>query len=340
MISKKKIFAICGSTRKDSSNHHILKAIETLTAGYFEIDFFDAIATLPHFNPDDNNEEVSSVVKDFRKRITNADAVIISTPEYAHGVPGTLKNAIDWTVSTNEFSQKPTALITGASDGKFAHSALLETLRVIEAKNIEKLQLLISFVRTKVNAQSEITDEKTKADLGSLLERLLQTINETQYRPRIETLSPKILAGMHLSMSMADNKTGELWRSFMPKRKEIKNALTNDLFSLQQYNPAMSLTKFDAYAIFEKWAAVEVSEDTGIPAGIETLHLSGGLYAVFLHKGAAATGAATFKYIFDTWLPGSEYETDNRPHFEILGGKYKNDDPESEEEIWIPVRKK
>jgi AraC family transcriptional regulator len=251
-----------------------------------------------------------------------------------------LKNAIDWTVSTNEFSQKPTALITGASNGKFAHSALVETLRVIEAKNIEDLQLLISFVRTKVNAQSEITDEKTKADLKSLLERLLQVINETQYRPRIEMLSPKILAGMHLSMSMADNKTGELWQSFMPRRKEIKNAVTNDLFSLQQYPPSVSFTAFDAHVVFEKWAAAEVSDAAGTPEGMETLHLPGGLYAVFLHKGTAATGAATFKYIFDTWLPGSEYETDNRPHFEILGEKYKNDDPESEEEIWIPIRKK
>lgn len=177
-MTKRKIFAISGSTRKDSSNHHILKAIEKLAADYFEIDLFEGIASLPHFNPDDNNEEVSNAVKDFRARIHRADGVIISTPEYAHGVPGSLKNAIDWTVSTNEFSQKPTALITGASDGKFAHSSLLETLRVIEAKNIEQLNLLISFVKTKVNAQSEITEQKTKEDLEVLLKKLLQVINE------------------------------------------------------------------------------------------------------------------------------------------------------------------
>jgi NAD(P)H-dependent FMN reductase/predicted transcriptional regulator YdeE len=339
-MSKRKIFAICGSTRKDSSNHHILKAIEKLTTDFFEIDFFEDIASLPHFNPDDNNDNVSNPVKDFRNRIRNADAVIISTPEYAHGVPGSLKNAIDWTVSTNEFSQKPTALITGASDGKFAHSALLETLRVIEAKKVEELNLLISFVRTKVNAKSEITDEGTTAALQSLLEKLLEVINETHYQPRIEALSQKILAGMHLSMSMADNKTEELWRSFMPKRKKITNAVTNNLFSLQQYDPVMSFTNFDAHAVFEKWAAVEVSGSSNLPDGMETLQLPGGLYAVFRHKGAASAGAAAFKYIFGTWLPGSEYELDNRPHFEILGEKYKNDDPESEEEIWIPVRKK
>ena len=66
----------------------------------------------------------------------DADGVIICTPEYAHGVPGSLKNAIDWTVGTGEFSGKPTMLITASTDGKNGHKALLETLKVIEAKNI------------------------------------------------------------------------------------------------------------------------------------------------------------------------------------------------------------
>jgi len=63
-----------------------------------------------------------------------------------------------------------------------------------------------------------------------------------------------------------------------------------------------------------------------------------GLYAVFIHTGAASTAPKTFEYIFETWLPNSEYLLDNRPHFEILGGKYKNEDPSSEEEIWIPIK--
>jgi chromate reductase, NAD(P)H dehydrogenase (quinone) len=81
--------------------------------------------------------------------ISTATAVIICTPEYAHGVPGTLKNAIDWTVSANEFNNKPTALITASTDGTYAHNALLETLRVIEAKNIDRHQLLIQFAKLK-----------------------------------------------------------------------------------------------------------------------------------------------------------------------------------------------
>ncbi len=93
-------------------------------------------------------------------------------------------------------------------------------------------------------------------------------------------------------------------------------------------------------AEFEKWAAIEVADHNSIPEGMDSFSLESGLYAVFIHKGAASKGPETFQYIFGNWLPGSSYELDKRPHFEILGEKYKNDDPESEEEIWIPVKKK
>ena len=71
---------------------------------------------------------------------------------------------------------------------------------------------------------------------------------------------------------------------------------------------------------------------------METFTLIGGLYVVFLYQGIASAGAKTFQYILGTWLPNSEYTLDNRPHFEILGEKYKNEDPSSEEEIWIPIK--
>lgn len=157
--------------------------------------------------------------------------------------------------------------------------------------------------------------------------------------PRIEGLSEKKLLGMHLSMSYADNRTGELWRSFMMRRKEIKNAVSSELYSMQIYPSTYDFQSFDPHAVFEKWAAAEVFDYNGIPQGMEPYILPGGLYAVFIHQGAAATASEAFRYIFGTWLPHSGYTLDNRPHFEVLGEKYKNDDPESEEEIWIPIRK-
>jgi AraC family transcriptional regulator len=159
-------------------------------------------------------------------------------------------------------------------------------------------------------------------------------------QPRIEILAQKLLVGKRMSMTLSENKTGELWRSFMPRRKEIPNTLSNELFSLQVYDQSMDFSKFDIDKPFEKWAAVEVTNLNSFPEDMEAFTLPGGLYAVFLYKGAASAGPTMFRYIFETWLPDSGYLTDNRPHFEILGEKYKNEDPDSEEEIWIPVKPK
>jgi AraC family transcriptional regulator len=159
-------------------------------------------------------------------------------------------------------------------------------------------------------------------------------------KPRIEILHEKKLIGMSIKMSLANNRTAELWKSFMQEKKKIKNILSSDLFSIQVYDPSFDFKDFNPNAEFEKWAAVDVSNFNDVPNNMKSYTLKGGLYAVFIHKGAANTGLKTFQYIFRTWLPNSEYSLDNRPHFEILGEKYKRDDPTSEEEIWIPVKHK
>jgi AraC family transcriptional regulator len=156
--------------------------------------------------------------------------------------------------------------------------------------------------------------------------------------PRIETTNEKKLVGKRLTMSFVDYKVGELWKGFMPRRKEIVNNLTNDLVSLAVYKPT-HFTDFKPINEFEKWATVEVSDFDNVPNEMETFVLPGGLYAVFNYKGLN-TDKSIFQYILGTWLPGSGYVLDNRPHFEVLGNKYKNNDPTSEEEIWIPIKKK
>jgi AraC family transcriptional regulator len=156
--------------------------------------------------------------------------------------------------------------------------------------------------------------------------------------PRIETLAEKKLIGMRIKMSFSNNKTFELRKNFMPRRKEVTNSVTTDLFSIQVYDQNYDFNIFDPEAEFEKWAAIEVSDFNLIPYDMEPFILAGGLYAVFIHKGAASNGPKTFKYIFGTWLPGSDYILDHRPHFEILGQKYINEDPASEEEVWIPIK--
>ncbi len=154
---------------------------------------------------------------------------------------------------------------------------------------------------------------------------------------RIELLAEKKLIGKRLTMSLANNKTPELWRSFMLQRKEINNAVGNELYSMQIYKPD-HFENFDPAATFDKWATAEVTDFDAIPEGMESIVLPLGLYVVFHYKGNPNDGAKIFQYIFGTWLPNSEYILDNRPHFEILGEKYKNGSPNSEEEIWIPVK--
>lgn len=141
-------------------------------------------------------------------------------------------------------------------------------------------------------------------------------------KPRIEIVSQKKLIGKRLKMTFSDDKTAVLWTNFMRRRKEITNNLKSELISLQVYDQSYEFTKFNPHALFEKWAAVEVRDFGTIPDDMEAYTMPGGLYAVFLHKGAAITGPKTFRYIFGTWLPNSEYVLDTRPRFELLGDKF------------------
>lgn len=156
--------------------------------------------------------------------------------------------------------------------------------------------------------------------------------------PRIEAINEKKLVGKKLIMSFAHYNIGELWENFLPRRKEISHNVTNDLISLAVYQPT-HFADFKPTNKFERWAAVEVANFNNVPNEMETFVLSRGLYAVFKYKGLN-TDYSIFQYIIGTWLPNSDYVLDNRPHFEVLGDKYKNNDPTSEEEIWIPIKTK
>lgn len=156
--------------------------------------------------------------------------------------------------------------------------------------------------------------------------------------PKIKTLKPKKLVGKSMKMSLVDNKTSDLWRSFMTNREKIKNAIGSDLYSMQVYDESFDFQKFDPAKSFTKWAAIEVSDYSNIPEGFNTYDLNGGLYAIFIHRGSPAMFHKTFQFIFGEWLPNSDYQLDNREHFEVLGSKYNNNSPDSEEEVWVPVK--
>lgn len=130
-----------------------------------------------------------------------------------------------------------------------------------------------------------------------------------------------------------------LWNQFMQRKHEVPHVAGKELYSMQTYARDF-FNAFNPDKTFEKWAAVEVSAIEDIPPGMHCTELPAGRYAVFLYKGDARNAAAVFEYILGTWLPASEYELDERPHFEVLGDNYSKNDPASEEEIWIPIKTK
>jgi NAD(P)H-dependent FMN reductase len=159
MTGKKiKILGISGSLRAGSSASGILEIVSKLVPDNVEFEIYTGIGEIPAFN---DSKEIPLPVTGFIRQIENADGVFFCIPEYAFGVPGALKNALDWTVATTFFSDKPVALITAASQGEKAHAALLLTLNAIGTKITEDATLLISFIRSKLNEQNEIKDIAT-----------------------------------------------------------------------------------------------------------------------------------------------------------------------------------
>jgi chromate reductase len=176
MAAEINILAICGSTKSTSSNLLLLQAMKELLPANVVVTLFNGLADLPHFNPELDNAQVSNTVTAFRRQLRAADGILICTPEYALGVPGTVKNAFDWTVSSMELSQKTVALVTASLRGEKAHESLLGTLLLLGATMTTDTQLLISFIKSKVNRDGCITDEETLSKILHLLKSFTELI--------------------------------------------------------------------------------------------------------------------------------------------------------------------
>jgi chromate reductase len=173
-----RILAISGSLRADSSNTTILKTIVNLAPAFIQVDIFNGLAELPFFSPELDNENSSTSVTALRKLIAEADGVIISTPEYAFGVPGVLKNALDWLVSSGELNEKPVFSISASplnSGGEKALASLLLTL--IALGTVEVGRLSIPNIKNKINANKEIADEDTLKALKGIFDLLVSSTN-------------------------------------------------------------------------------------------------------------------------------------------------------------------
>ena len=139
-----KIIGISGSLRTASVNTSLLRAAASLTPYSVKLVIYDGIDNLPHFNPELDTEPLPLAVTDFRSQLKSSAGVIISSPEYAHGIPGVLKNALDWLVASGELYDKPVALFSASPYARFAPASLIETLTVMMARLIPEAFINIS----------------------------------------------------------------------------------------------------------------------------------------------------------------------------------------------------
>jgi len=161
-----RIVAISGSLRAESSNAALLRAASRVAPDGVEVVTYDAMGDLPHFNPDlDAEGSVAPArVRELRALLIGADAILISSPEYAHGVPGSFKNLLDWLVSTGELVKKPVALLNASpGGGEHAQRAILETLRTMNWRVVDEASRIAPFVRWKISG--ELTDEESLSAL-------------------------------------------------------------------------------------------------------------------------------------------------------------------------------
>jgi chromate reductase len=177
MGARKNVLAISGSLRQQSSNTTLMHAIIALAPDLFEYTVYRGLGDLPHFNPDLDMDEGPVSVRELRSRLKEADAVLICTPEYGNGVPGVLKNALDWIVSSGEFMDKPTAVISASPTpmgGDKAHASILLTLNMINARIVAGGTMMIPHITLKLSKAGVITDAETEQGLRSLLHALAQ----------------------------------------------------------------------------------------------------------------------------------------------------------------------
>jgi chromate reductase, NAD(P)H dehydrogenase (quinone) len=171
---KPQILAISGSTRAQSSNNTILRLIAERFAGVADIRLYRQIDALPHFNPDLDKEPFPEKVTELRQLIEQADAILICTPEYVFSLPGSLKNALEWTVSTTLLSYKPAAFIVASASGQRAFESLdliLETL--LQEPVPTERKLLVQGSRGKIDENGQLVDVQTLKEIDRLVAALI-----------------------------------------------------------------------------------------------------------------------------------------------------------------------
>ena len=171
-----KILAISGSLRAGSSNTALLTAMSKVAMDNVAITLYDGLANIPPFNPDLDEVGTPRPVVKFREQLRASDGVLISSPEYAHGVPGSLKNALDWLVGSGELVGKPVALINASSRSVYAQSQLTETLTTMSWKFVKDASITVLLPSRQITADAIAADAELAAALRGAITAFVRAI--------------------------------------------------------------------------------------------------------------------------------------------------------------------
>jgi chromate reductase len=168
------VLTVTGSLRAGSSNAALLAAAALLAPVGVTVSPYTALAALPAFNPDLDEESaaVPAAVAHWRAALAAADGVLISSPEYAHGIPGALKNALDWLVGSGEIVGKPVGLLSASAASRFAHPQLVEVLTVMSAAVVPDATVVLDIPRRGVDAAQLAADPLVASALRAVMAAL------------------------------------------------------------------------------------------------------------------------------------------------------------------------
>ena len=171
-----RFLAISGSLRRISTNTALLRAAAALAPEGVEVELYGGLGDLPHFNPDLEEAGEPPVVTELRRLVRRADGLLISSPEYAHGVPGAMKNALDWLVSDEHFMGKPVALLSASPRAVYSQASLTETITVMSGRIVPEASITVPLHGRKLDADGVVADPEMAAALREALAAFVRAI--------------------------------------------------------------------------------------------------------------------------------------------------------------------
>jgi chromate reductase len=171
-----RILTISGSLRARSTNTSLLRSLPLIADPASSIVFYEELSSIPAFNPDLERDHQFSSVSNFQRILKESDVVVISTPEYAHGLPGALKNVLDWVVGSGELSDKCVVLLNASSRAVYAQAALRQVLSTMNAVLRSDLELTVDLPRRDMAPEDIAADHELASKLRGFIGQLLSVV--------------------------------------------------------------------------------------------------------------------------------------------------------------------